>query len=316
MKKLFLAIIVVFILFVHFQDFLYAQTLEFQIYPAILEVESNPGERIEHQIVLRGSGGENYTLNAYALNILNNYGQFSSSFDDEISLNWISFYPKDFNFVGTQERKVNLVIDIPEDVSLGDYYLTVALEKEQKNIQATNLDSMVRGSLEIPLLISVVDEGLPQLEAEVKRFKGPVIKFQNPVVFNLEIENVGLRKIKSFGKLEITNLISNTTYIKEFVPQNILSKSSRVVLDEYGFFNGKDHITWQSPNLFGIYSAKAEVYDIYFVDESAELLVSTPDIYFVYINIYLFILVLSVLSVLIYFFVKKRRKKSLTKRKN
>jgi len=318
MKNITIKIIIGFVILLTFGGYSYAQSLEFEIFPAILEIESSPGERIEHQIVLRGSGGENYVLNSYALNILNNQGQFSSSFDEEIALDWISFNPKDITFVGTQERKAHLTIDIPEDASLGDYYLTIALEKEQGKDQPVNIDSMVRGSLEIPLLISVTDEGLPQLEARIKEFRGRVIKFQNPLIFYLEVENIGLRKIKSFGKLEITNLISKTTYTKEFVPQNILSKSSRIVLDEYGFFNGKDHITWPSPTIFGIYSAKASIYDRYFVDTDAQLLVSSPDLYFVYINTYLLVTILVMLVIFIYIITKKRREirtKALTKNK-
>jgi hypothetical protein len=315
MKKVLLKIIVGFVILLSVVKYSYAQSLEFEIFPAILEVESAPGERIEHQIVLRGSGGENYVLNSYALNVLNNQGQFSSSFDEEVALDWVSFNPKDMTFMGTQERRVNLTIDIPEDASLGDYYLTIALEKEQGMGQPVNIDGMVRGALEIPLLISVTDEGLPQLEARIKEFRGRVIKFQNPLTFNLEVENIGLRKIKSFGKLEIVNLISKTKHTKEFVPQNILSKSSRLVLDEYGFFNGKEHITWQSPTVFGVYSARASIYDRYFVDTDAQLLVSSPEIYFVYINIYLLVTILVMLVILVYIITRKIRNKALTKNK-
>jgi len=308
MKKILLQLTLFLILSLFIPKESLAKTLEFQIFPAIIEIESEPGERIEHHIVIRGSGGESYKLEKYALNILDEYGRFTSSYGDEESLAWISFEPEEFSFVGLQEKRIKLIVDIPSEVSLGDYYLTIALERIDKEDTGRELEDMISGALEIPLLITVVKDGLPQIEGKTKSFELRKIYLSNPLTFRFVVENKGLRKLKSFGKLEITNLITKHEHIVELVPQNILSNSSRVVIDEYGFFTGRDNISWNSPSLFGIYSVNAQIYDRYFIDEDAKLILSTPNSYFVYFNIYLLVGVTTVLFALLSFLLLKRKK--------
>ena len=307
MKKNILQILVLLLILTLSKGGVYADTIDFQIFPAILEIESKPGERIEHQILLRGTGGEQYTLKVYGLNILDEYGRFASSMDEEIALDWISFLPNEFSFELATEKRVKIVIDIPEDVSLGDYYLTVALEKTSEE-EGT---AAVSGALEIPLLISVMDGALPQMQAKVKEFNGNHFNMFNPIKFKLEIENTGFRKIKSFGKVEIKDLITQKEYVRELVPQNILSQSSRVIMDEYGFYTGDNLISWESKSLFGIYSARADIYDMYFEDVNAQVLTSSEPFYFVYINIYL-LGALILLCLIFVIFLLKRKPKALT----
>ena len=281
---------------------LFAKSMDFQIFPAILEVESKPGESIEHQIILKGSSGEPYTLNVYGLNILDKYGRFASSMDEQLALDWISFEPKEFTFDLTLEKRVKIKINIPKEASLGDYYLTIALERVDSELGSSSL----AGALEVPLLITVEDGTYPIMEARVKEFNTSFFNMFSPIKFKLEIENSGFRKIKSFGKVEIVNLLSKKKYTRELIPQNILSKSSRMVLDEYGFYTGNGLISWEPESLLGIYSAQAYIYDIYFEDPKANVLVKSDPIYFVYINRYLLITLIFILFFTLIFLSKRR----------
>ncbi len=304
MKKYILQILILILILTLSKEGIYANTIDFQIFPAILEIESKPGERIEHQIVLRGTGGQPYTLKVYGLNILDEYGRFASSMDDEIALDWISFEPNEFSFELDTEKKVKIVVDIPEDVSLGDYYLTVALEKASEEQRG----AAVSGAIEIPLLISVMDGALPQMQAQVKEFSGNRFNMFNPIKFKLEIENTGFRKIKSFGKVEIKNIITQKEYFRELVPQNILAQSSRVIMDEYGFYTGDSLISWESKSIFGVYKAQVDIYDMYFEDVNAQVLTSSNPFYFVYINIYLLGTLILICLIFIIFLLRKKPK--------
>lgn len=303
-KKLSIILTTIILLFT-FSKVILAQQLQFQIYPAIIEIESKPGETIEQQITIKGSGGQTYQLKAYALEITSNYGHFTSSNEKVDYLDWISFNPEEFTFTGYEEKKINLTVQIPETTKLGDYYLTISLEKIVEN---NNENISLGGSLEIPLLITVTNNGEPKTQGEIKRFVTPYIDFYNPIRFDLEVENSGQRKLKSFGKIEITNKITNKKYSKELLPQNILSNSSRVVIDENSFINGNEYISWQSPNLFGVYSVKVYVYDNYSQNPEAQIITSSEEKVFIYFNIYLLLIIILIIVLLILLLRLKRKK--------
>lgn len=274
-----------------------ANEIEFQIFPSIIEIESAPGEEINHQIVIKGSGGGEYILKAYALEITDNHGHFVSSRERVDYLNWISFEPETITFESTEEKRVKLKIDIPATAKLGDYYLTVSLERESGNEQGV---TELAGALEIPLLITVTQDGYPPIEGEIKEFKTKYIDFWNPISFEVEVENPGFRKLKSFGKIEIVDLITKKTYSKELIPQNILSESSRVIIDEEGFIEGNDYISWISPDIFGIYSARVDIYDRYHEEDNASILLSSPELTFVYLNFFLLLgIILAILLIIV-----------------
>jgi hypothetical protein len=304
MKKI-LNILVLLLLIMISVERVYAEEIDFKIFPAIIEIESSPGEIINHQIVVRGTGAKEYQLKAYALEITDNQGHFKSSMQKVPHLDWISFEPQSFVFEENQEIRVKLKINIPYDIKLGDYYTSIALEQipDENEVASTQ----VAGSLKIPLLITVTQDGYPPMEAEIKRFETKKVDFFNPITFNLEVQNPGFRKLKSFGKVEITNLLSKKIYSKELVPQNILVESSRIVLDKEGFIQGNDYISWISPNLLGAYSAKVEIYDRYYEDDNSNILVSSSEISFVYINFFVLAGVLLVGVLLLIWLPLRRR---------
>ena len=278
----------------------HGQKLEFDLYPSIIEIESEPGQTIQHQIIANGSRGGNYIFKAYTLEVTDNEGHFKSSRKETEYLDWVSFTPAVLNFEAYQEKKVNLTVDIPEDTELGDYYLTISLERE---FEDTQMGPVLGGSLEIPLLITVYKEGEPRLEGFIKVFKTVYIDFFNPVTFNVEIENPGLRKLKSFGQIIIKDRINKKMYTKELVPQNVLADSTRIAIDEEGFVQGNDYISWVSPNIVGIYTARVDLYDKYHEEENASILDSSKELTFIYIDFFLFLglsLGIILLSLVIY----------------
>lgn len=281
----------------------FGQELSFQIYPTIIEVESEPGQIIKHQFIVKGSGGGNYFLKAYSLEVTDRNGHFISSKKNNPYIGWITFNPVMLNFDAYEEKKVDLIIKIPENTELGDYYLTIAMERE---LDDKNQGPVLAGSLEIPLLITVMKEGEPKVEGLIEQFKTQYIDFFNPVKFNIQIKNSGIRKLKSFGILEIKNIITDKKYSRELIPQNVLADSSRIALDEEGFVQGNDYVSWVSPDIFGIYSAKVDLYDKYHTEENAEILTSSPELTFVYIDFFLLVgILLSIaLFVLLYLYKK------------
>jgi hypothetical protein len=280
-----------------------AEEIEFKIFPSIIEIESKPGEEIEYEIVVSGTGGGEYTLNVYPLVVTDNKGHFTSTRDEVKEIEWISFSPKKVVFQANEQRKINLTVSIPETAELGDSYLSISLERTGQ--EKGGIDQ-VSGALEIPLLISVTKDGYPKLEAKIKEFVGKKIYFFNPMRFNLEIENTGFRKLKSYGKIEITDLISKQTFSKELIPQNILSNSSRIVIDSEGFVQGYDYVSWVSPDIFGIYSARVSIYDRNLYEEDAMIILTTPKLHFVYINLFFLLSLLLTVLLIIIFAIKNR----------
>lgn len=281
----------------------FGQGLDFQIYPTIIEIESEPGQIIKHQFIVRGSGGGNYFLKIHSLEVTDKSGHFISSKKANEYVDWVTLNPTLLNFDAYEEKKVDLIINIPENTALGDYYLTIAMERE---LDDTKQGPVLGGSLEIPLLITVMKEGEPKLAGLIEQFKTQYIDFFNPVKFNIQIKNSGIRKLKSFGILEINNKFTNKRYSKELIPQNVLAESSRIAVDEEGFVQGNDYVSWVSPDIFGIYSAKVDLYDKFHSEDNAQILTSSPELTFVYIDFFLLLgIILSIaLFVLLYFYRK------------
>jgi hypothetical protein len=303
-KKLSIILTTIILLFTFTKETL-AQQLQFQIYPAIIEIESKPGETITQKITIKGSGGQTYQLKTYALEVTSNYGHFTSSTKQVEGLDWVSFNPQEFTFTGYEEKKVSLTVDIPQNAKLADYYLTISLEK----IAEDQEEMTFGGSLEIPLLITVTNNGEPKTQGEIKKFTAPYVDFYNPIRFDLEVENSGQRKIKSFGKIEITNKITGETYSKELLPQNILSNSSRVVIDENSFVKGNEYIGWNSPHIAGIYSARVDIFDKYSEKTDAQIITSSKEKIFVYFNIYLLLTVVLITLSIFFFLIQSKRRK-------
>lgn len=284
---------------------IFGQELNFQIYPTILEVESEPGQIIKHQFIVRGSGGGNYFLKIYSLEVTDKSGHFISSKKANDYVSWITLNPTLLNFDAYEEKKVDIIINIPENTTLGDYYLTIAMERE---LEDKNEGPILGGSLEIPLLITVMKEGEPKLTGLIEQFKTQYIDFFNPVKFNIQIKNSGIRKLKSFGVLEIKNKLTNKTYSKELIPQNVLADSSRIAVDEEGFVQGNDYVSWVSPDFIGIYSAKVDLYDKFHSEENAQILTSSPELTFIYLDFFLLIGILLSLALFILLYLYRKLK--------
>lgn len=282
---------------------IFAEKIDFNIFPTIIEIESEPEQTIKYPIRIKGTGGGEYTLKAYALQITDNQGHFVSSNQEVEYLDWISFKPETLTFENYEEKESNIFVEIPKDTQLGDYYLSIALERDFPDTQKGPLLS---GAIEIPLLITVSKEGFPKLDADIKKFKTSYIDFFNPITFDIEIRNLGIRKLKSYGEVEIKNVLTNKTYTKELIPQNILAESTRIVVDEQGFVQGNEYVSWVTPDLVGIYSAKVNLYDKYHQEDNASILASTKELTFIYFDFFLLLgIVIAIILIILLVYNKK-----------
>lgn len=287
----------------------FAQQIDFNIYPTIIEIESEPGQTIKYPITIKGTGGGQYNLKVYGLEVTDNQGHFVSSKQEFDQLQWISFKPENLEFENYEQREANLFVTIPNDASLGDYYFTISLEREFPD---TEQGPVLSGALEIPLLITLSKDGFPKLEAEIKKFKTKYIDVFNPITFDIEVRNAGARKLKSYGEVEITNITSKDTYTKELIPQNVLAESTRIVVDEQGFVQGNDYVSWISPNLIGIFKAKVTLYDKYHQEDNASILASTEELTFIYFDFFLLLGILfAIILISLLIYSKKREEKEI-----
>lgn len=298
-SKIFITIITSVILLTSIK-YLSAEKIDFNIFPTIIEIESEPGQTIRYPIKIKGTGGGSYILKAYALQITDTQGHFVSSKEEAEYVNWVSFKPEVLTFENYEEKESNIYVEIPKDTELGDYYLSIALERDFPD---TKQGPLLSGALEIPLLITVSKDGLPKLDAEIKKFKTSYIDFFNPITFDIEIRNLGRRKLKSYGEVEIKNKLTDKTYTKELIPQNILAESTRIAVDEQGFVQGNEYVSWVTPDLVGIYSAKVNLYDKYHEEDNASILASTEELTFIYFDFFLLlgiVIAIILIALLVY----------------
>ena len=90
--------------------------------------------------------------------------------------------------------------------------------------------------------------GSTQRKALIRDFSNSAFVWQEPVKFNLKIENIGNTFITTSGYIIINNIFGQTVGRIDLRPANILAKSTLDML--------KDDVVWREKFLLGTYTAK------------------------------------------------------------
>lgn len=291
--------IVMFLPFSILFSMIFAQEIDFQIDPMILEIEIKPGANIIYEYTAKGSKNTTYYLKAKPFVPKDRFGNLQTVEEETDFMSWIIYSPSTLTF--TEDEQIipfRMRVDIPVEAEMKDYYfVTTMTSKEIINEYTGNILS---GEIQSPVLLTVDDIQQPgKREGVIDKFTTSLFHLQPSINFTLIVKNTGVMRFKSSGSLEIQNLFTQKKETENLLPQNILANSSRQILNTpQGNLNINPFISWYPSELVGIYKA---IVNIKYPPEISlnELQLQSEPIYFIYFNPYLLTVLVIIILVII-----------------
>ncbi|KKP69438.1 hypothetical protein A2296_00950 [candidate division CPR3 bacterium RIFOXYB2_FULL_35_8] len=283
-----------------------AEQINFQIDPMLLQIEIKPGSQFNYEYKVSGSKNIEYIIQPKAFIPKDKIGNLKSLNETPDFLDWIDYSKTEIYFNNDKEIiSVQMKINVPIEVELKDYYFVTSVSsKEIENNQTGNILS---GEIQSPVLLTIEDISKPSARnGKISSFNTNFFNSQKPINFDLVLENTGDLLFKSSGYIEIQNLITKQITKENLLPQNVLAHSSRQIFnttqtDKYPY------LTWYPETLFGIFKAEAKIK--YPSTSTVNLLeLNSVPIYFIYIDFYLLILILTLFFFLVTIIIFKNRR--------
>ncbi len=219
-----------FILSVIFIFFLYplkasSAGLSFELYPPIIQIQTNPPANISTPIIVKNLSDEALSLQI----IMKPFSASSpsSSFlaqnlqisDNKNEIKSLTLAPK-------QQKRLNLRINIPQNYTLSDYYFSVIFLSKNTDSNNSN-ETKISGGLATNVLLSVGTDIKPK--GELEEFSAPFFVTKVPLPFTVKIKNTGNHFITPHGYILIKNIFGKIVDKINLMPVNILVNSTRSI---------------------------------------------------------------------------------------
>jgi len=205
---------------------------------------------------------------------------------------WVNVSPTRFILKPGETQALDLVIVVPEDAMPGGHYAAVLYQPTAGRVGTEGSATEIIPN--VASLIYLTVSGDINEDAFVKRMDIPKFSEYGPIDIATEIENLSDVHIKPLATVRVYNLL------------NRLSTSLK--LEELNIFPGKSRLyqnTWQRKWLFGRYKA---VLDGTYGNQGQTLL-ATAYFWVVPWKIILIALLVSILTILLIAYFKKKREK-------
>lgn len=165
-----------------------------------------------------------------------------------------------------QQKKLTLLIDIPENEPVSDYYFSVIFISNFSPTDKTNY-SQAQGGIATNVLLSI---GKGAAQGDISRFSTPFYVESGPVPFTLAIHNSGTHFIAPQGNILVKNMFGQTIGKIDILPVNVLAATTRLIPDASQNSssaslktlrekNPQPFIFWPEKFLLGPYQATANI---------------------------------------------------------
>lgn len=243
-----------------------AQEFSLGIYPPIVQVDALSPSEITTPITLENLSSDTVTLSVQLRQFIPNSAENGEIvFVKEADGPHKKIFSKVKIKEGTQNRtqvtlsprqkkNVNLEINLPANEPASDYYFSVLfISNPERNAEENESYSV--GGIATNVLLSIGEKGLPQ--GRITNFNAPYFLTKGPVGFKVRVENQSPFFISTEGNIIIKNVFGQTIGNLEFIPSNILGKSSRFLGNKEGLEQNLDNprALWNEKFLLGIYTA-------------------------------------------------------------
>lgn len=302
-------------------DSTFAQGQSVSIYPPVIQVDSSPPSSPVVPIMIQNNESEPVTLNIQLIPFRTDgkSGQVILT-PEELSKGFYPYYQNKIQFLldskktnsvelqPLESKEIDLNINLAKGDPPGDFYYSIVFISAPSGPNE-NSESNIPTGIATNLLLSVG----PKDEASggISQFGTLSFQTHGPVDFTLKLHNASNHVINPTGTITIKNMVGKNVGSIKLLPQYILSRSDRFLVDDsqatssakrQTFLDTTPQVIWPETFLFGWYEATANVQ----LEDNGPVLHSNT--YFVAFPLYFFFPLVIALFVLISIYLKVKRK--------
>ena len=153
---------------------------------------------------------------------------------------------EDITLGPSQEKKLTLSINLPEEINQIDYYFSIIFVSQNTSIPLST-SSLNQLGIASNILLSVGKKEIPS--AILEEFSSDIFHEKGPVPFTIRLKNKGDHFIKPKGQIIIKNMFGQSIGRLDLPSVNILSGSTRVI----------PSALWKEDFLLGQYTATLSI---------------------------------------------------------
>lgn len=150
-----------------------------------------------------------------------------------------------------QEKKLSLNINIPQNITISDYYFSIIFISTNSHSEESN-STINQLGIATNVLLSVGQKEDP--EAILQDFSTKVFLEEGPVPFTVRVNNIGNQMITPKGEILIKNMFGQSVGRLSLSDVNILANSIRAIPSDFSDFSHPVAV-WKEGFLLGLYSA-------------------------------------------------------------
>jgi len=256
----------------------FAQGQSVSIYPPVIEVQSTPPSSPSLPIVIQNNNSEDVVLKIELIPFrTNNSSGEVVLFPDEISKGFYPYYKGRIQFLidgkktdtvtlqALESKEIELNINLTKGDPPGDFYYSIVFISQGQKGAESNVTSIPTG-IASNLLLSVGPKDVAS--GGISQFSASSFKSKGPVEFTLKLHNASKHLINPTGTIEIANTFGKPVGLVKLLPQYVLSRSDRYLVDDSQSTSSAQTTTlldatpkaiWPEKFLFGWYKATATV---------------------------------------------------------
>ncbi len=299
----------------------FAQGQSISIYPPVIEVQSTPPSSPSLPIVIQNNNSEDVALRIELIPFrTNNSSGEVVLLPDEISKGFYPYYKDRIQFLidgkktdtvtlqALESKEIELNINLTKGDPPGDFYYSIVFISQGQKGTESNVTSIPTG-IASNLLLSIGPKDVAS--GGISQFSTPSFKSKGPVEFTLKLHNASKHLINPTGTIEIANTFGKSVGLVKLLPQYVLSRSDRYLVDDSQSTSSAQTTTlldvtpkviWPEKFLFGWYKATATVQ----LEENGPTFKAAT--YFFAFPLYLFFPLVIALFVIISIIYRIRRK--------
>lgn len=299
----------------------FAQGQSISIYPPVIEVQTTPPSSPTVPIVIQNNNSEDVVLKIELIPFKTNdiSGEVILT-PDEINKGFYPYYRDKIQFLedskktttvslqALEAKEIELNINLTKGDPPGDYYYSIVFISDTKQSSESSISNIPTG-IASNLLLSIG----PKDEASggISQFTTSSFKSKGPVEFTLKLHNASKHLINPTGSIELRNTFGSQVGTVKLLPQYVLSRSDRFLVDTNQSTSSAENTTlldsnprviWPEKFLFGWYKATATIQ----LEENGP--VFRANAYFFAFPLYFFFPIVIVLFVLISIYLRVMKK--------
>jgi hypothetical protein len=248
----------------------FAQGQSLSIYPPVIEVQTTPPSSPSVPIVIHNNNSDDVVLKIELIPFkTNGISGEVVLMPEEINKGFYPYYRDKIQFLleakktdtisleALESKEIDLNINLTEGDPPGDYYYSIVFISEANGPSETSV-SQIPAGIATNLLLSIG----PKDEASggTSQFKTSSLKSSGPVDFILKLHNASKHLINPTGSIEITNLFGQNVGNVKILPQYILARSDRFLVDDAQVeLDTNPKVIWPEKFIFGWYKATANI---------------------------------------------------------